>query len=114
MLWRLLKFFLFKMDPEKAHYFSMDLFSFVLRIPILSSVVKHSFRHQKRQESVSLFGLQFNNRVGLAAGFDKDGKWLDILQFMGFGFIVSRIGWLKKPLLNLWLDDDLLWSTKNL
>ncbi|MGB3196789.1 MAG: quinone-dependent dihydroorotate dehydrogenase [Saprospiraceae bacterium] len=87
MLWRLLKFFLFKMDPEKAHYFSMDLFSFVLRIPILSSVVKRSFRQQKRQESVSLFGLQFNNRVGLAAGFDKDGKWLDILQFMGFGFI---------------------------
>lgn len=59
----------------------------MLRIPILSSVVKRSFRQQKRQESVSLFGLQFNNRVGLAAGFDKDGKWLDILQFMGFGFI---------------------------
>ena len=32
-------------------------------------------------------GLKFPNRVGLAAGFDKDAKWLDALALLGFGFV---------------------------
>ena len=32
-------------------------------------------------------GLKFPNRIGLAAGFDKDAKWLDALALLGFGFV---------------------------
>ena len=37
--------------------------------------------------AVTLMGLQFPNRVGLAAGFDKNGRYIDALGALGFGFI---------------------------
>ncbi len=42
---------------------------------------------QGKSEEVNLFGLSFPNRIGLAAGFDKDGKLFDELANYGFGFI---------------------------
>jgi dihydroorotate dehydrogenase len=41
----------------------------------------------KRQQAVDLMGLTFPNRVGLAAGFDKDARWVDELSTLGFGHI---------------------------
>jgi dihydroorotate dehydrogenase len=38
-------------------------------------------------KAVTLMGLQFPNRVGLAAGFDKNGRYLDALGALGFGFV---------------------------
>jgi dihydroorotate dehydrogenase len=37
--------------------------------------------------AVTLMGLQFPNRVGLAAGFDKNGRYIDALGALGFGFV---------------------------
>lgn len=41
----------------------------------------------KRKQAIDLMGLTFPNRVGLAAGFDKDAKWIDELSTLGFGHI---------------------------
>jgi dihydroorotate dehydrogenase len=37
--------------------------------------------------AVTLMGLQFPNRVGLAAGFDKNARYIDALGALGFGFV---------------------------
>ena len=44
-------------------------------------------RQQNEGQEVEVAGLKFPNMVGLAAGFDKDAKWLDALALLGFGFV---------------------------
>lgn len=78
---------LFKLDPESAHYFAMGLLHSSSRIPgVLSFLRAMSTLRDERLES-SVFGLKFANPVGLAAGFDKDARWMRELSALGFGFI---------------------------
>src|SRR5690606_24719821 len=46
-----------------------------------------NFAVNKKNKGVSLFGIDFPHPVGLAAGFDKDAKWVDQLSALGFAFI---------------------------
>lgn len=87
MFWNILKYFFFKIDPEKAHYLSMDLLNLVSKIPIVSKLFFKTFELEHNSLRKQLFGLQFRNTLGLAAGFDKDGKWLQLLDKLGFGFV---------------------------
>lgn len=78
---------LFLFDPEKIHHFVFSLLKLKGKIPgfrwILSTFfVKEDPRHEKE-----VFGIRFKNRVGLAAGFDKDARLIDELACFGFGFI---------------------------
>ena len=85
---RFLKPIAFVMDPERAHYRTMDLFGLGLKLPIFGSVLKRSLRVAAPPEAgVEVAGLKFPHRIGLAAGFDKDGKWLTELSTMGFAFV---------------------------
>lgn len=59
----------------------------MLSIPGMKSVYRSMFRVDDPKLKRSLFGLEFPNPVGLAAGFDKDGKFYDTMQYLGFGFI---------------------------
>ena len=83
----LLKPIMFLLDPEKAHHLTVDLLSIVLSIPggkwIFKKLyhVDHPYLHKK------VLGLDFINPVGLAAGFDKDGKCYEKMSHLGFGFI---------------------------
>lgn len=77
-------FFLF--SPEKAHYLAMDLLGTALKAPLLGNWLKKSFK-AAQQEPVTMLGLNFPNRIGLAAGFDKDARWLHLLSELGFGFV---------------------------
>lgn len=86
-LWKLIKPLIFRMDPEKAHYFSMRLFSLVLSLPLVSWIFRRSFQCEDEALNKVVDGLHYRNPVGLAAGFDKDGRWLPLLQELGFGFI---------------------------
>ncbi|MDQ3141256.1 MAG: quinone-dependent dihydroorotate dehydrogenase [Bacteroidota bacterium] len=86
-MWYFLKNIFFLFDAEKAHYLSMDVLRWALRIPGLNYFLKKSFYYEDPSLEVRLQNLTFKNPVGLAAGFDKDGKWLDILAHVGFGFI---------------------------
>jgi dihydroorotate dehydrogenase len=69
------------MPAEKAHYTTMRLFKIVSKLPFIRGMF------QFEAEPTTLDGLTYKNKVGLAAGFDKDGKFLNELHTLNFGFI---------------------------
>lgn len=83
----LIKPLLFSFPPEKAHKLAIDAARLGLAIPLLGSLMKDNYGRFSKDDSHTIMGLSFKNRVGLAAGFDKDGKYLDVMQCMGFGHI---------------------------
>ena len=78
---------LYTMDPEKAHYFTTGWLKRFHNLGLLNSPIAPSFKVEDKKLERKLFGLTFPNPVGLAAGFDKDAKWIDPLAELGFGFI---------------------------
>lgn len=84
---QLLKPYFFQLDPEKAHHLTMRLFKFGLHTPLLGNILKKQYIDPSSRHQVQHMGLTFNNPLGLAAGFDKDGKYIDLLKHLGFGFI---------------------------
>ncbi len=83
----LLKPLFFLFSPEKAHSLTLQLFRIALAIPVLSPLLKKAFQYRHPSLKRECFGLTFPNPVGLAAGFDKDGKYLDLMSALGFGFL---------------------------
>jgi len=82
-----LKPLLFRLSPEKAHYFTVDLLKFSLAIPGVKWLFKKMYSVEHKSLERNFLGLKFKNPVGLAAGFDKDGKFYDAISHLGFGFI---------------------------
>src|SRR4051812_17605326 len=76
---------LFCFDPEKVHYFSMNGLSILCRVPLINTVIKHMYAAE--DDDYKVFGLNFKNRVGLGAGFDKNARYLQELEMLGFGFV---------------------------
>ncbi len=85
-MYKLLRFVLFFFDPEKVHYFSMNWLKRLCKIEWVRNYIKKSFIPTGNTQ-YSLFSLQFPNKVGLAAGFDKNAQYLYELEMLGFGFI---------------------------
>lgn len=83
----LLKPYLFKLDPEKAHYLTFDLLKIGLRNALGRAIFKGIYNYENPRLERKLFGLTFKNPVGLAAGLDKDAKAFNELASLGFGFI---------------------------
>jgi dihydroorotate dehydrogenase len=87
-----LLFNVLKADPETVHQRALGLLHAIEVKPQspLTKLIKHSaqqsFCRTDNRLSRSLFGLQFPNPVGLAAGFDKNGIAAGIWQYLGFGF----------------------------
>jgi len=81
MLYPLIKNFLFRIDEEVAHNLSMTALGLLTKSRVISR--ERNFV----EDPIDLFGLEFPNRIGLAAGFDKDGSHLNALQALGFGFL---------------------------
>jgi dihydroorotate dehydrogenase len=75
---------LFQMEAETAHHFALGLLSAAPRFPGVLAVLR-SFA--PRPQPRTLFGLQFRNSVGLAAGFDKNGVAIPAWEALGFGFV---------------------------
>jgi len=82
-----LKPLLFLLPPEKAHHLTIFLLKFTLAIPLLSSIFRSLYQVKDERLKRNLFGLTFENPVGLAAGFDKEGKYYRAMSSLGFGFI---------------------------
>ena len=74
--------FLFGLDPEAAHELTLDNLARFQHSP-LSCLWGES----RVDDPVTLAGLHFPNRVGLAAGLDKNARCIDGLAAMGFGFV---------------------------
>ena len=73
---------LFRMDPEDAHELTLDGLARTQNTPL-----DRLYRQPFVSNPVTLAGLTFPNRVGLAAGLDKNARCIDGLGAMGFGFI---------------------------
>lgn len=86
-MYYLLRRFLFVFDPEKVHYFTMGALSLLLKITPVRWFFKRSFLSSEADLETEVFGLKFKNPVGLAAGFDKNAKYINELSYCGFGFI---------------------------
>lgn len=78
---------LFLFDPEKVHYFTFSLIRFLTKLPGFSSLFKSMYVIKDKRLETEVFGLKFPNRVGLAAGFDKNALLYKELSNFGFGFI---------------------------
>ena len=85
-MYKILRSILFFFDPEWVHYFSMNALKLLCRLGFVKDLISKSFR-PKGNDQYSLFNIQFPNKVGLAAGFDKNAKYLDELEALGFGFV---------------------------
>jgi dihydroorotate dehydrogenase len=65
----------------------MDLLRLSCKIPGIGLILGKQLKVQDKNLERKLFGIDFPNPVGLAAGFDKDARWVDELSTLGFGFI---------------------------
>ena len=74
--------FLFGLDPEAAHDLTLGALARIQHTPLICAVAQ-----SRVQDPVTVAGLKFPNRIGLAAGLDKNGRCIDGLGAMGFGFI---------------------------
>ena len=74
--------FLFGMDAEKAHDLTLDAMARLQNTP-----AQRLWAQRRISDPVRVAGLDFPNRIGLAAGLDKNGRCIDGLGAMGFGFI---------------------------
>ena len=74
--------FLFGLDAETAHDLTLSSLARIQHTPLVCTVAQ-----MRVHDPVSVAGLAFPNRIGLAAGLDKNGRCIDGFGAMGFGFI---------------------------
>ncbi len=79
--------FLFLFDPEKIHTFTFFLIKVFFKIPILGFIIESFYKVKSPKLERKLFGLNFENPVGIAAGFDKNATHISEFKKFGFGFI---------------------------
>jgi dihydroorotate dehydrogenase len=73
------KTFFTKLDPEFAHELVVTALRFLSGVGVI--------RAGKARDEISVLGLQFENRLGMAAGFDKNGILIKALHALGFGHV---------------------------
>lgn len=81
LLYALARPLLFSIDPETAHN---------LILPTLKRAATYGLTHiipKPQSDPHEVMGIHFPNPIGLAAGLDKDGSYIDALASLGFGFI---------------------------
>lgn len=83
----IIKPFFFRFGPEWVHHRVMAMLKFLLGIPVVRLLVRKMMVVDDPRLSKQLFGLTFPNPVGMAAGFDKEGKYYNALADLGFGFV---------------------------
>lgn len=86
-MYKLIRSILFLFNPEKVHYLTASLINISLKIPGMKSLWNALFLVDNPKLKKTVFGLEFKNPVGLAAGFDKNASMYNDLAYCGFGFI---------------------------
>jgi dihydroorotate dehydrogenase len=80
----LLRPLLFQLDAERAHDFALSSLAFASRFPTVTDTIS---RFTSCDSPVTLMGLTFPNRVGIAGGLDKNGVAVPAWQALGAGFV---------------------------
>ncbi|HTS18445.1 MAG TPA: quinone-dependent dihydroorotate dehydrogenase [Verrucomicrobiae bacterium] len=83
----LLRPWLFQADPEAAHEHALNLAVSMARRRITRDAIETVFAFEDRRLRQAVFGIEFPNPVGLAAGYDKNAVGLDFWPAIGFGFV---------------------------
>ena len=81
LLYPLARPLLFSLDPEAAHHLTMSLLQCAARTGVAGLLKRPA------ADPRTVMGITFPNPVGLAAGLDKDGAYIDGLAALGFGFL---------------------------
>lgn len=81
-MFNLIRPLLFSIDAENAHHFALNNLKRIERSPLRGLLAQ-----TLPSKPTPLWNITFPNRVGLAAGLDKNGDYLDALAMLGFGFI---------------------------
>jgi dihydroorotate dehydrogenase len=84
-MYQIIRPFLFHMETERAHAFTLNLLRLAGAIPPIRGLL--SLIYNAHEKPVQAFGLTFKNQLGLAAGYDKDGLGIRGLSALGFGHL---------------------------
>ncbi len=88
MFWRYLaRPILFRLPAERIHHLSMGAFNSLLAARAIAAQFRRHYAVNDARLHSRLFGIDFRNPVGLAAGFDKDAKWFPRLACLGFSHV---------------------------
>ncbi len=82
LIYPLIRPLLFTLDPETAHHVTLDTLRVAHKLGLLPLLAKRPADNPR-----TVMGLTFPNPVGLAAGLDKNGDYINALAALGFGFI---------------------------
>ena len=86
-MYKILRTLLFTFSAERVHYFSMNSLRIICRLPLGKALLTRLFKPDNNNLPTQIFNLQFANKVGLGAGFDKNARYLNELEALGFGFV---------------------------
>lgn len=81
-MYSLLRSILFQLDAERSHHLSLNSLKLAKKLSLTGLLAKPLV-----DDPVEVMGIKFPNRVGLAAGLDKNGEYVDALGSLGFGFV---------------------------
>jgi dihydroorotate dehydrogenase len=112
---KLLRPIFFFFDPEKIHDFIFFILKLLDKIPFLFPLINTFFKVNHPKLETNLFGIKFPNPVGLAAGLDKNAKYINQFSSFGFGFVeigtvtpLAQEGNSKKRLFRLVNDEGII------
>ena len=107
--------FLFLFDPESVHNFTFTLLKLSFKFPLTKYIVSFLLSLENPKLEKQLFGLNFKNPIGVAAGLDKNAAHINEFSSFGFGFIEigtitpePQIGNPKKRLFRLEKDNAII------
>lgn len=80
-MYSLIRPVLFQTDPERAHEMTLKMLERSQKMGLIG------FVYGKQESFTQCMGLTFTNPVGLAAGMDKNGEYIDALAALGFGYL---------------------------
>lgn len=86
-MYTIVKSILFLLSAERAHHLTLKLLRFSMIIPGISYLVERFYAIQHKKLRKTLWGIEFPNPVGLAAGLDKNAVVFPELGKLGFGFV---------------------------
>ncbi|WP_230470439.1 quinone-dependent dihydroorotate dehydrogenase [Lujinxingia vulgaris] len=86
-MYRALRGAMFRLEPERAHHLAMGALAAVTASAATRELLRGAVGVNDPRLKQEVWGLGFENPVGLAAGFDKDARWVNALGALGFGHV---------------------------
>lgn len=86
-MYKLIRRFFFLCNPETIHHIIATVGELIGKVSIIKTIVHLFFRFRTEKLTQKIWGIDFKNPIGIAAGFDKDGHLANFLSALGFGYV---------------------------